>query len=60
MLKKCDRQTDERTNGQTDLCIELRYAQLITSPESYNKHLRLADTLTTECRLARFYSAIFG
>ena len=25
MLKKCD----GRTNGQTDLCIELRYAQLI-------------------------------
>ena len=29
MLKKCDGQTDERTNEQTDLCIELRYAQQI-------------------------------
>ena len=31
MLKKCDgrtERTDERTNEQTDLCIELRYAQL--------------------------------
>ena len=38
MLKKCDGRTNERkdeqtngrTNKQTDLCIELRYAQLIT------------------------------
>ena len=28
-LKKCDGRTDGRTNEQTDLCIELRYAQLI-------------------------------
>ena len=27
-LKKCDEQTNGRTNEQTDLCIELRYAQL--------------------------------
>ena len=29
MLKKCDGRTDKRTNEQTDLSIELRYAQLI-------------------------------
>ena len=29
MLKKCDGRTNERTNEQTNLCIELRYAQLI-------------------------------
>ena len=29
-LKKCDEQTDKQTNRQTDLCIELRYAQLKT------------------------------
>ena len=28
-LKKCDEQMNKRTNIQTDLCIELRYAQLI-------------------------------
>ena len=28
MLKKCDGRTNGRTDEQTDLCIELRYAQL--------------------------------
>ena len=29
MLKKCDGRTDGQTNEKTNLCIELRYAQLI-------------------------------
>ena len=31
MLKKCDERTNVRTNEQTDLYIELRYAQLINT-----------------------------
>ena len=35
-LKKCDERTNERTYRQTDLCIELRYAQLITTSTELN------------------------
>ena len=49
MLKKCDGRTNKWTNEQTDLCIELRYAQLIKLKESsmnfnHQKSLNLFST----------------
>ena len=47
MLKKCD----GRTGGQTDLCIELRYAQLINNKNIQMKQIDFAMIRATDCLL---------